>query len=143
MSDGDIRDCEFLLAEAYHQRGKLAEAARLYEKILEKEKKRAYFRRFAQEIKLMLRNVYIQYITRADNSKEIMVSLNRILELDLSNREIAWIHKKAAEAYYRTRDTDRARAALRHAFQINPKLTGAKKISRKLGIENGIPEPGL
>ncbi|MFC1719327.1 tetratricopeptide repeat protein, partial [Candidatus Poribacteria bacterium] len=143
MSDGDIRDCEFLLGEAYHQRGKLAEAARLYEKILEKEKKRAYFRRFAQEIRLMLKNVYIQYITRADSSEEILISLNRILELDLSSRETAWIHKKAAEAYYRTKDMGRARESLNRAFQINPKLTGAKKISRKLGIENRILEPGL
>ncbi len=141
MSDGDIRDCEFLLAEAYHHRGKLAEAAGLYEKILEKERKKAYFRRFAQEIRLMLRDVYIQYIKKAGSSEEVMMSLNKILGLDLSNREIAWIHKKAAEAYYRTEDTDRARAALSRAFQVNPKLAGAKKISKKLGIENGIPEP--
>jgi curved DNA-binding protein CbpA len=133
MSYGDIRDCEFLLAEAYHQRGKLTEAARLYEKVLEDEKKMAYFRRFAQEIRLMLKEVYTQYIAKAKSPEEISVSLNRIMELDLSNRETAWIHKKAAEAYYRTKDMDRAREALKRAFQINPKLTGAKKISIKLG----------
>ena len=134
MSYGDIRDCEFLLAEAYHQKGRLAEAARLYEKILEDEKKRAYFRRFAQEIKLMLRDVYTQYIAKASRSEEILVSLNRIVELDLSNRETAWIYKKAAEAYYRVQDVDKARESLRRAFQINPKLTGTKKISIKLGL---------
>lgn len=142
MSDSDIRDCEFLLAEAYHQRGKLAEAARLYEKVLEQEKQKAYFRRFAQEIRLMLKDVYIQYIAEASSSEEVLVSLDRILALDLSNREIAWIHKKAAEAYCRTRDMDRAREALRQAFQINPKLTGAKRISKKLDIENGTYVPG-
>lgn len=141
MSDGDTRDCEFLLAEAYHQSGKLAEAACLYEKVLEQEKKRAYFRRFAQEIRLMLRNVYTQYISKANSSEEILASLSRALELDLSNRETAWIHKKAAEAYYRTKDMNRARESLRRAFEINPKLMGAKKISKKLGIKNGIPEP--
>ena len=90
----------------------------------------------------MLKDVYTQYIAKAKSSEEVLLSLSRILELDLSNRETAWIHKKAAEAYYRTEDMNRAKVALRRAFQINPKLTGAKKISRKLGIENGIPEPG-
>lgn len=142
MSDGDIRDCEFLLAEAYHQRGELAKAARLYEKILEQERKKAYFRRFSQEIKLMLRDVYIRYMTKANSSEEILESLNRLLEMELSNRETAWIHKKASEAYYRVENTNRARESLKRAFQINPKLTGTKKISEKLGIKNGIPEPG-
>lgn len=142
MSNGDVLDCEFLLAEAYHQRGKLAEAALLYEKVLEQEKKKAYFRRFSQEIRLMLRDVYIRYITKANSSEEILESLNRLLEMELSNREAAWIHKKAAEAYYRVENINRARESLRRAFQINPKLTGTKKISAKLGIKNGIPEPG-
>ena len=42
MSDADVRDCEFLLAEAYHQRGKLSKAARLYEKVLEREREGAF-----------------------------------------------------------------------------------------------------
>jgi len=142
MSDGDVRDCEFLLAEAYHQRGKLAEAARLYEKSLEREKKKPYFRRFSQEIKLMLRDVYIRYMAKANSSEEILETLSRLLTMELSNRETAWIHKKAAEAYYRVEDINRARESLKRAFQINPKLTGTKKISKKLDTKNGIPEPG-
>jgi curved DNA-binding protein CbpA len=138
MSDADIRDCEFLLAEAYHQMGRLSEAARLYEKVLERERESAHFRGFAQEIRLMLKDVYIQRIAKANCSEEVLINMEKILTLDLSRREVAWVYKKAAEAYYRANDMDSAIRTLRRAFRINPKLAGAKRISRKLGIKNGV-----
>ncbi len=140
MNYSDIMDCEFLLAEAYHQRDRLPEAAQLYERILEREKKKAYFRGFAQEIRLMARDVYIQSIIRANRSEDVLLNLEKILSMDLSKREAAWIHKKAAEAYYRTNDIDNALKSLTLAFQINPKLSGAKNISKKLGIRGRISE---
>ena len=143
MKDGDVRDCEFLLAEAYHQRGKLLEAARLYEKVLEQEKKKAYFHRFAQEIELLLKNVYIQHIVRAKCSEEITTGIDNLMTLNIPSREVAWVYKKAAEAYYKVADIDRAKEALKHAFEINPGMTGAKKIGRKLGIKNGVSAAGF
>lgn len=141
MNDADIRDCEFLLAEAYHKMGRLSEAARLYEKVLDREKKKAYFHRFAQEIELMLKDVYLQRITKADCPEEVLMNMEKILAMDLSKREAAWIYKKAAEAYYRVGDIDSAVRTLRRAFQINPKLTGAKNISRKLGVKSEALKP--
>jgi curved DNA-binding protein CbpA len=143
MSDGDTRDCEFLLAEAYHQTGKLAEAARLYEKVLKQEKKKAYFHGFAQEIELMLKDVYLQRMASAENSEEVLANMEKLLAMNLSKREAAWIYKRAAEAYYRANDIDNAIRVLRRAFQINPKLTGAKKISKKLGLKIGTPSQNL
>ncbi len=140
LNDADIRDCEFLLAEAYHKKGKLPEAARLYEKVLKREREKAYFRGFAQEVELMLRDVYLRHITRATHSEEILTNMEKLLGMDISRREIAWLHKKAAEAYYRANDIDNAVRTLKRAFQINPKLAGAKKISKKLGIENEASE---
>jgi curved DNA-binding protein CbpA len=135
MSDADTRDCEFLLAEAYHQMGNLHEAERLYKKLLERENKRAYFHHFAQEIRLMLKGVYIQYITKSNNSDEVLKSMEKILAMELPTYELAWIYKKAAETYYRLNDFNNAVESLAWAFKINPKLPGAKKISRKLGLE--------
>ncbi len=143
MSDGDTRDCEFLLAEAYHQRGRFAEAARLYEKVLEQEKKKPYFHNFAQEIELMLKDVYLQRMNSAENSEDILANMEKSLAMNLSRREAAWIHKKAAEAYYKINDVDNAIRVLRRAFQINPRLTGAKKITRKLGLKIGTPNQNL
>jgi curved DNA-binding protein CbpA len=138
MSDADTRDCEFLLAEAYHQIGKLHEAEQLYRKLLERENKRAYFHHFAQEIKLMLKGVYIQYITNSNNSDEVLKSMEKILAMELPTYELAWIYKKAAETYYRLNDFNNAIESLAWAFKINPKLPGAKKIIRKLGLEYSI-----
>lgn len=139
MSDADTRDCEFLLAEAYHRMGKLSQAAWLYERILEKERKKIYFRSFAQEIKLLLKDIYVHYIRMSECSEEIFTNMEKILAMGLSKNELAWIYKKTAEAYYRVNDMDNALESLRQAFQIYPKLSGAKRISKKLwdGKGNG------
>jgi hypothetical protein len=59
--------------------------------------------------------------------------------LELPKKDLAQAYKKAAESYYRINDINNAEESLRQAFYINPKLTGAKKICRKLGI-NAILE---
>ena len=141
MNNGDIMDCEFLLAEAYHQRGRLSEAARLYEKVLKREKKKSYFRGFAREIENMARDVYLQSITKAERPEDVVLNVKKILSMNPSKRETAWIYKKAAEAYYRTNDVDSALKSLQRAFQINPKLSGAKNISKKLGVKGRFSEP--
>ncbi len=135
MSDADTRDCEFLLAEAYHQIGNLQQAEKLYIRLLEKENKKAYFHHFAQEIRSLLKKIYTQYINNSKKSEEVSDGVNRILNIGLSRRELAWIYKKSAEAYYRLNDIENAIHSLNKAFIINPKLTGAKKIKRKLGFE--------
>jgi curved DNA-binding protein CbpA len=134
ISDPDIRDCEFLLGEAYHRKGELWEAARFYERVLEREKKKAYFRGFAQEIKSLLKDVYLQLIIKAGTSEQITLNIKKLLTLELSNNEIAQAYKKAAEAYYCINELANAKKALEYAFQLKPKLTGAKKICRKLGL---------
>jgi curved DNA-binding protein CbpA len=135
MNDSDLRDCEFLLAEAYHKRGDLSEAAKLYEKVLVREKKKAYFRNFTQEIEHMLRDVYLQNIAKAEKTGEILDNMRKIMAMDISKRDIAQVYKKSAEAFYRINDIDNARNSLKKAFYVDPKLKGAKKIAEKLGIE--------
>lgn len=136
MSDADTRDCEFLLAEAYHQIGNLQQAEILYIRLLEKENRRAYFHHFTQEIKSLLKSLYIQYINNSELSEDISNSINKILMIGLPRHELAWIYKKSAEAYYRLNDIENAIYYLKQAFMINPKLPGAKKIKRKLGFEH-------
>lgn len=136
MSDADTRDCEFLLAEAYHQAGEFSKAAHLYEIVLEKECEKAYFYNFAQEIKLMLKDIYVHYIKISADSEEIGMYVEKMRKIGLPKGVIAWVYKKTAEAYFRVNDPDNAEIYLRHAFQLNKKLAGAKKIIRKLGLED-------
>lgn len=134
MSDADSRDCEFLLAEAYHQIGNLNQAEALYIELLRKEEKRAYFYHFTQEIADLLKDIYMQNINKAESSGDILLNQQKILAMKLSTYESSWIYKKTAEAYYRLNDFENAINSLKSAFEINPKLPGAKKISKKLGF---------
>ncbi len=136
MSDADTRDCEFLLAEAYHQLGELSKAVYLYEKVLKREYEKAYFYNFTQEIKLMLKNIYVHYIKMSADPEEISIYLEKIVDIGLPKNEITWVYKKAAEAFFRVNDLDKAETYLRQAFQLNKKLAGAKKIIKKLGLED-------
>lgn len=136
MSDADTRDCEFLLAEAYHKAREFSKAAYLYDKILKKENEKAYFYNFAQEIKLMLKDIYVHFIKIATDSEEIGTYVEKIISIGLPKSEITWVYKKAAEAYLRVNDLFNAEIHLRQAFQLNKKLAGAKKIIRKLGLED-------
>jgi curved DNA-binding protein CbpA len=136
MSDADTRDCEFLLAEAYHQMGRLSQAEFLYSRLLEKEKKKAYFYHFAQEIRVLLKSIYVQNINKSEKSTDVLSNLQKILAMKFSAYETAWVYKKAAEAYYRLNNIENAINSLKCAFEINPELPGAKKISRKLGFND-------
>jgi tetratricopeptide (TPR) repeat protein len=57
--------------------------------------------------------------------------LSRILDLGF---QLDYIYKLLAEAYFETGDTINALSKLKRAYEINPELTGAVKISRALGI---------
>jgi tetratricopeptide (TPR) repeat protein len=57
--------------------------------------------------------------------------LSRILDLGF---QLDYIYKLLAEAYFEAGDTINALSKLKRAYEINPELTGAVKISRALGI---------
>jgi len=66
MSYADSRDCEYLLAEAYHSLGKYIKAATLYEGLLQCEKVRPYFQNFTKEIKAKLKDVYFRRLATSN-----------------------------------------------------------------------------
>ena len=57
--------------------------------------------------------------------------LHRILDLGF---EYDYIYKQMAEAYHGLADDERASAYLRRAYELNPRLAGAVRISRALGF---------
>ena len=136
MDYKDSRDCEFLLAEAYQTLGGYKQSAQLYEQVIAKEKERPYFRHFMKEVKARLKRVYYYGLARPANAEESIIYLQKILDLGLSRRDTAWVYKKLAESYYEAQNLQMARENLEKAFKIHPKLTGAKKICMKLGMEH-------
>lgn len=134
ISYADSRDCEYLLAEAYHSLGKYVEAVALYEQLLQYEKVRPHFQNFTKKIKAKLKDVYFRRLAKRATPEEAIVYFHKILDLGLSKRESAWAYKKLAESYFEADKPQEALEALQKAFQIYPNLTGAKKICGKLGV---------
>ncbi|GIX05751.1 MAG: hypothetical protein KatS3mg115_0154 [Candidatus Poribacteria bacterium] len=62
---GDARDCEFLLAEALEAAERTEEAILLYERALERERRRPYFRAFTEEIHDRLKRLYFRRLEEA------------------------------------------------------------------------------
>ncbi|MFQ6039248.1 MAG: DnaJ domain-containing protein [Candidatus Poribacteria bacterium] len=135
MNYADSRDCEFLLAEAYQILGGYRQAAQLYERVIENEKRHPHFRHFIKEVKTRLKKVYYYGLAKPANAEESIIHLQKILELGLSKRDTAWVYKKIAESYCESENFQMARENLEKAFKICPNLTGAKKICKKLGME--------
>jgi tetratricopeptide (TPR) repeat protein len=108
---------------------------RIYETLISHEKRRVFFHHFADEIKARLRQVYLYFLTHPQRLEDIPADLERVCALNLPKRETAWIYKKLAEFYFDINRHIQAERMLNTAFELYPRLTGAKRICQKLGVE--------
>ena len=151
LSYEESRDCEFLIAEAYQQLGfsnngnqsstldrhrKIEQAMLMYESLLSAEAKRPCFRHFIQEVKERLKFIYLYHFSVEGYHQTCQIPLTKIRALKLPKRETAWMYKKIAEFYVEIDRFPEARTVLKMAFELQPRLTGAKKICQKLDLEN-------
>ena len=150
LSYQESRDCEFLIAEAYEQLGfsngdsaspcerhrKIKQAMLIYESLLSAEAKRPCFRHFIQEVKERLKFIYLYHFSVAGYDQTSHIPLTKIRALKLPKRETAWMYKKIAEFYVEIDRLPEARTVLKMAFELQPRLTGVKKICRTLNMEN-------
>ena len=148
LSYEESRDCEFLIAEAYQQLGfsngnqssaiekhrKIEQAMRLYESLLSSEAKRPCFKHFIREIKERLKFIYLYYFSVEGYNQTCHIPLTKIRALKLPKRETAWMYKKIAEFYVEIDQFREARTILKMAFELQPHLTGAKKICQTLNM---------
>ncbi len=148
LSYEESRDCEFLIAEAYQKLGfsngdqssvldrhrKIEQAMLLYESLLSAESKRPCFKHFIREVKERLKFIYLYHFTLEGYDQTCQIPLAKIRELKLSKRETAWMYKKIAEFYVEIDQFREARTILKMAFELQPRLTGAKKICKILNM---------
>ena len=148
LSYEESRDCEFLIAEAYQKLGfsngdpssvldryrKIEQAMLMYESLLSAETKRPCFRHFIREVKDRLKFIYLYHFSVEGYDQTHPIPLTKIRELKLSKRETAWMYKKIAEFYVEIDQFREARTVLKMAFELQPRLTGAKKICQTLNI---------
>ena len=150
LSYEESRDCEFLIAEAYQYLGfsngdasstferhrKIKQAMLMYESLLSAESKRPCFRHFTREVKERLKFIYLYCFSIDGYDQMFRIPLTKIRALKLPKRETAWMYKKIAEFYVEINQFPEARTVLKMAFELQPRLTGAKKICRTLNMEN-------
>jgi tetratricopeptide (TPR) repeat protein len=142
LSYEDSRDCEFLIAEAYHTLGDYQTAMRIYESLILYEKRRPCFHHFIDEIKERLKRIYFHCLMNPQHIEDIPTDLEKIRALNLSKRETAWVYKKLAEFYLSINWLGQARTLLKMAFELHPQLSGVKKICEKLGMEDLLVQQG-
>ena len=150
LSYEESRDYEFLIAEAYQNLGfsngdasstferhrKINQAMLMYESLLSAEAKRPCFRHFIREVKERLKFIYLYHFSVDGYDQTVHIPLTKIRALKLPKRETAWMYKKIAEFYVEIDQLPEARTVLKMAFELQPRLTGAKKICRTLNMEN-------
>jgi curved DNA-binding protein CbpA len=148
LSYEESRDCEFLIAEAYQKLGfsngdetsvlerhrKIEQAMRIYESLLSAEARRPCFKHFIREVKERLKFIYLYYFSVEGYDQTCQIPLTKIRALKLSKRETAWMYKKIAEFYVEIKRFPEARTVLKMAFELQPRLTGAKKICKTLNM---------
>ena len=148
LSYEESRDCEFLIAEAYQtlafsngdassdleRHRKIEQAMLIYESLLSAETKRPCFKHFIREVKERLKCIYLYHFSIEGYYQTSHIPLTKIRALKLPKRETAWIYKKIAEFYVEIDRHPEARTVLKMAFELQPRLTGAKKICRILNV---------
>ena len=148
LSYEESRDCEFLIAEAYQKLGfsngdetsvlerhrKIEQAMRIYESLLSAEARRPCFKHFIREVKERLKFIYLYHFSVEGYEQTCQIPLTKIRALKLSKQETAWMYKKIAEFYVEINRFREARTVLKMAFELQPRLTGAKKICKTLNM---------
>ena len=148
LSYEESRDCEFLIAEAYQKLGfsngdetsvlerhrKIEQAMRIYESLLSAEARRPCFKHFIREVKERLKFIYLYHFSVEGYDQMCQIPLAKIRALKLSKQETAWMYKKIAEFYVEINRFREARTVLKMAFELQPRLTGAKKICKTLNM---------
>ena len=85
LSYGDSRDCEFLIAEAYHTLGEHQTAMRIYESLILYEKTSpVFFTTLSMKSRTDLNRSIFYYLTHPQRLEDISTDLEKLRALNLS-----------------------------------------------------------
>ncbi len=128
----DYMDCAFLLAEEYEHRLKFQPAVELLLDIVDFENDQPYFRHFFLDVTERLRTLVCFKMPSQLPASEVIDYLNRLIDLDLPAKDIAFYLKKSAELYLDIGDPVTATAYLQRGLELDEKLAGTKKLRDRL-----------
>lgn len=126
-------DLMFLLAEAYESRKEFKKSVHLYKEAYAETKENKYFRGYAEEIRLKIKNIYCRDIVHDMDHAPAIREYRKLLEFDLKKSERGFVLKKIAERYQKMGDIPSSEHYLTLAYRECPKLNGVLKLLRNLG----------
>lgn len=135
LSYEDYMDCAFLLAEEYERLKEYSIALKILVTIFKKEKQRAYFRHFIEEIVERIHNIACNKIIKKKNMQVCIDYLNMLIDLRISDKYNALFYRKLSEIYLRIGKKDYAIECLKKGFKIYNKLKITKRLKQMIGLQ--------
>ncbi len=126
-------DLMFLLAEAYESQNAHKKSVQLYKDAYAETKDNKYFRGYAEEIRLKIKNIYCRDIVHDLGHASAIREYRELLDFDLKKTERGYVLKKIAERYQKMGDISSSEHYLTRAYRECPNLNGVLKLLRKLG----------
>ncbi len=128
----DFMDCGFVLAEALYYRRDFYESFLLLEKIYYLEKEEEYFRHFFPEVMILINSILRDKLNKFVEDDLALDCYESGLKLNLKKADLANIHRRLSEIYYKFDDLQTAKIHLSEAVRLSPKLAGIKVLQHQL-----------
>jgi curved DNA-binding protein CbpA len=135
LPDGDYRDCMFLLAEEFQNRGQYINAFFIFKRLIIEEQKKPYFHFFIEEVIDRLRFLVSAKIQKQKPKHWCILQVNDLLSLHITDRDKAFFCKKIAEIYISLGDKQSAIEYFEKAFRFDKRMGGTKKLMEKMGLK--------
>ncbi|GMO19976.1 MAG: J domain-containing protein [Spirochaetaceae bacterium] len=113
----DWMDCGFVLAEELERDGFFYEAFLLSVQLLKEERRKPYFRHFAEDLELFIKNLVRNKLRRVLSVENWIICLERLLYLGFSCKDEARWLKQIAAAHKKLKNFEAAEFALKEAVQ--------------------------
>ena len=125
-------DCAFLLAEEHECRSEYLESFELFVETAVLELERPYFRHFFAEVIERLRILVCFRMPSLLEPGLVISCIERLIALELPQKDIAFYLKKAAELCADLGEYQRAASYLDRGLGMDEKLAGTKKLRARL-----------
>jgi curved DNA-binding protein CbpA len=130
----DWMDCSFLLAEELARRGNYYESFSLLVSLVKEERRKPYFRHFAEDIEGLLNEIVRHHLRKALSPDTYLECLEAMLGLGLNAKEEARVLRSMAETLVQMGETPGAAKVFREALKLDPGLANTKALRRKLNV---------
>ncbi|MBN2440753.1 MAG: DnaJ domain-containing protein [Spirochaetales bacterium] len=137
---GDYLECIFLLAEELEKRCKYIKAFEILKKIYLYEQSRPFFKQYTEEIVDRLMALVCSKISKHESPGDSITCIEELLHFNFSQQSNALLYKKLSEMYLYIDEKQQALFFLEKGLALNKRLAGVKKLKKKIGYPENIPQ---